>query len=232
MQSNLRSFFEKLRLGLRRGAAPYGAPTCAPPGESPPAPVRASKSVPSSAKIPLEASGPPLRAAHSNAAKTAPLSTPRRATRNASDRSCEAVPTPLEGGVALPELVLLPLFPYSEREMREVVSTAAALCERHQRPLIRVRSSSDDVGPAAAVHAFLLCQWWKARGWDADIPAHDLKKIYLEFCKQRNIVAQPWRRVATYVAYFTGSQRRRYCRVAGMNVRVYPPPPKNWRRKK
>ena len=133
------------------------------------------------------------------------------------------VELPETGGLPLSELVLLPLYPYTSEEMTDAVLESANFCERGTRPIIRVRTEPEILGPPAAVHAYLLVQWWKARGWKGEILARDLKKIYQEFCRQRGLEAEPWRRIAPYMEYYTNSCGRRYCRVGGSNLRVYPP---------
>ncbi len=97
------------------------------------------------------------------------------------------------------------------------------MCERDHVPLKRILVGSEKIGPKAAVHAFLLVQWWRARGWDDDIFARDLRRIYFEFCTQRGLEPQSWRKMAVYMNYHTGSPGRVYRRdETGKQLRYYP----------
>lgn len=207
------------------GQAPCGAPESAPPNDLTKASSRAPDWAPSGAPVaapPNASVGAPL-----SATSQAPLTGIRPEPPHASTEPpwTDRILIPnIVGGTRISELVLLPLHPYTEAEMRQVVSESAIMCEPpHHVPLQRIFSGRDKIGPEAAVHAFLLIQWWRARGWEADIFARDLKKIYFEFCSQRGLEPQSWRKMAVYMNYHTLSPGRVYRRdETGKQLRYYP----------
>jgi hypothetical protein len=148
-----------------------------------------------------------------------PISDAPRVTSERTRSNKPDIPLDLDG-LALGDLVLLPLYFFTDEDMRVAVARAAGACEKPD-PVLRIRSSATEIQPIAAVHAYLLIQWWKARAWRGKVASRDLERIYQVFCKQRNLAPQPWQKVAIYLNYFTGKKRRMCARIGGKNLSIY-----------
>ncbi len=81
--------------------------------------------------------------------------------------------------------------------------------------------------PSADDHARLMLLWLQDHRFLMGhvIPASDLKKLYTDFCRKMGLPEKAWQSVAASLNRQTGRQRR-YRRVNGRNVSVYPIPRK------
>ena len=164
------------------------------------------------------------------ASNATPCPEPGPVTQDAHKAATESAPA-----TAPPPPVTLPsrleFYPFTPEQMATSVSYAEEFCSRSGCRVITISSRGAlpaDMPSAAAKHAYLMIQWLRGSGYgSADIPAHDLQKVYPAFCIAMGLELQPWQTVARYLRYFTGGDRL-YRRIAGKNVRVYWIPDPDW----